>query len=888
MKYTSSVLALGLAGSATASWNDWSSSADPVKETSTSSSMSWEDWSSSSAPAESTTKSYDPTWSDWSAASSTPAESTKASSTYDPTWSDWSAASSSVPADKSTKSTEKGNWGASTSSVPAYESSKPADGGKWGASTAGNTVTVTETVYKSTVYVGPGECTKTIFPSTCAGGAPASSYPADASKPAANTWGAASSAPADASKPAANTWGAAASSYPADTTKPAGNTWAAPASSAPADASKGWVSWASSAPAAESSSAGSAGWGGAASSGWGAASSAPADGSAAYPTGGWAKPDGPLDAGKSASVVATNEAVYTWTGEVGSKPTASAAPTYAGWGDWSGNGTEGSGSNGTGPDAGSSASNVTKPFPHLEEAGCNSPSSRNKWCGKYSIDTDYYAEYPSTGKTCSAYWVITNTTLNYDGLDRLALAINGQVPGPLLECNWGDQIEVTITNKMTDNSTTIHWHGITQIGTNDQDGVPGVTECAVAPGQTRTYSFKANQYGTGWYHSHVLTQYGDGIRGPMVIHGPATANYDIDAGTVMIDDLFGTPAKAMSVAETNSRIAHFGPGGTWNYMLNGANTFPDLSKGKHALWKVKSGQKYLFRMINSASQNMWSVHFDNHKMTVISTDYVPITPYQTEWLNIGIGQRYDVIVEMNQPTAGYFLRAVAQTGCPSGCANSGLGSANGIFVYDGADMTLPTSTAGNKTAADFAICADEPLAKLSPYLKKSGGSQQSFTQSVSTLPAGAVATVNTTDDGTVFKWFLNNGVMNVNYTQPTLQTLAGGKASNTSVSNYISLNSKNQWVYFVIQNQFFASHPMHLHGHDMSVLGQGTTAWNPSLVSTLNFDNPARRTSFPLLHPRASANQLIVIPPCWLAPRAPVHHQGTLSLVSRPTTQVLG
>jgi FtsP/CotA-like multicopper oxidase with cupredoxin domain len=128
----------------------------------------------------------------------------------------------------------------------------------------------------------------------------------------------------------------------------------------------------------------------------------------------------------------------------------------------------------------------------------------------------------------------------------------------------------------------------------------------------------------------------------MVIHGPATANYDVDAGTVMIDDLFGNGTKVLTAAAENDRIAHFGPDNTWNYMLNGHNTFPDLSRGKHALWSVQAGKKYRFRLINSASQNSWAVHFDNHKMTVIAADYVPITPYTTEWLNIANGQRYDV------------------------------------------------------------------------------------------------------------------------------------------------------------------------------------------------------------------------------------------------------
>ena len=333
--------------------------------------------------------------------------------------------------------------------------------------------------------------------------------------------------------------------------------------------------------------------------------------------GGWGGDGGDDDLDASISgghIIATGDSVYTWTGVAPTKPAATeAAPTYSGWED--NNDGNGSGDNGGGPDPGTDASNVTKPFEPLDDGWCNTAGDRSKWCGGYSTSTDYYKDGPETGKICAYDWVITNTTLDYDGVPRLALAVNGQVPGPIIECNWGDTIQVSVTNKMKNNATSIHWHGIIQKGTNDQDGVPGITECGIAPGDTRVYTFKASQYGTGWYHSHALAQLGDGIRGPMVIHGPATANYDIDSGTVMIDDLFGNGTDVVTAAAMDARIAHFGPGGTWNYMLNGHNTFPDLSRGKHALWSVKAGKKHLFRLINSASQNMWSVHFDNHKMT---------------------------------------------------------------------------------------------------------------------------------------------------------------------------------------------------------------------------------------------------------------------------------
>lgn len=94
----------------------------------------------------------------------------------------------------------------------------------------------------------------------------------------------------------------------------------------------------------------------------------------------------------------------------------------------------------------------------------------------------------------------------------MSFLINGQSPGPLIECNWGDTVQITVKNSLQNNGTAIHWHGVRQWGTVSADGVPGITECAIAPGETRTYTWLASAYGTSWYHSHWLTQYGDGVR----------------------------------------------------------------------------------------------------------------------------------------------------------------------------------------------------------------------------------------------------------------------------------------------------------------------------------------------------------------------------------------
>lgn len=289
-------------------------------------------------------------------------------------------------------------------------------------------------------------------------------------------------------------------------------------------------------------------------------------------------------------------------------------------------------------------------------------------------------------------------------------------------------------------------------------------------------------------------------------------------------------------------------------------------------------------------QNIYIVGFDSHNMTVIAADFVPIKPYVTDALHIGNGQRYDVIVEMDQPIGSYYVRAVIQTGCPSGGANSGLGLANAIINYEGSTTTPISNTPiTNITAAG---CADEPLASLVPWTGIPAGSKTQFAASAADVPAGAVTQVATNDDGTVFQWYINNGAISVNYSQPTLESLDNG-LSPSLLTNPIVLSQANTWVYFIIENQFFASHPMHIHGHDVSVLGTGLGPWQSSMIDTLNFVNPIRRDTVMLTGsagPGAPAGYTVIgfltdNPGAWLMHCHIVWHVGdglALQFIERP------
>lgn len=95
----------------------------------------------------------------------------------------------------------------------------------------------------------------------------------------------------------------------------------------------------------------------------------------------------------------------------------------------------------------------------------NSPSDRSCW-GDFDISTNYYDFVPDTGVTREYWFNIENTTAAPDGIERIVLAVNGSIPGPTIIADWGDEVIIHVTNSMTNNGSTIHWHGIRQNFTN--------------------------------------------------------------------------------------------------------------------------------------------------------------------------------------------------------------------------------------------------------------------------------------------------------------------------------------------------------------------------------------------------------------------------------------
>ncbi len=226
-------------------------------------------------------------------------------------------------------------------------------------------------------------------------------------------------------------------------------------------------------------------------------------------------------------------------------------------------------------------------------------------------------------------------------------SFNGTVPGPELRVRQGDHVRVTLANDLPA-ATTIHWHGIDV--PNAADGVAGVTQDAVKPGQTYTYDFIASESGTYWYHSHQDTsnQIPRGLFGAVIVEPGATdegALHQRDYALVYHD--FSPPARGFF--PILAKI--LGAVDRRSVAVNGTNGDLRLQAGP--------GELVRLRLINASAGETHADAAPLHivvlgaRYKVVALDGHDLNGPQEigpEVLPIRAGQRYDI--ELRMPAAG--------------------------------------------------------------------------------------------------------------------------------------------------------------------------------------------------------------------------------------------
>ncbi|KAK7029545.1 laccase, multicopper oxidase, benzenediol:oxygen oxidorectuctase [Paramarasmius palmivorus] len=431
--------------------------------------------------------------------------------------------------------------------------------------------------------------------------------------------------------------------------------------------------------------------------------------------------------------------------------------------------------------------------------------------------------------------VISNRDVNPDGFTRSAVVAGGSTIGPLISANKGDNFKINVINKLNDDtmvqSTSIHWHGINQRRNAWADGPAFVTQCPIVKGNSFLYDFPTgDQAGTFWYHSHLSTQYCDGLRGPLVIYDsndPFYSEYDVDdeSTVITLTDWYHAKAKSTTIGVPDSTLIN--GLGRWS---KGSATSP-LS-----VIKVVAGKRYRMRLINMSCDAGYTFSIDQHTMTVFEADGVNHQAVTVDSLKVFAGQRYSFIVwklkailfsisdlrpqlNANQTVGNYWIRADPNSG-QSGFMN-GINSA--ILRYDGATEEEPTTS-------DVTNPKLLNEAELHP-LDESGAPG-------SPVPGGVDHAINLAFTFNVTDFhFYHDGVTYIPPPVPVLlQVLSGAQTADSLLpkGSVFPLPANSVIELSMPGGLLGVEHPMHLHGTTFDVVRVAGS-------DTYNYANPVRR-----------------------------------------------
>lgn len=226
------------------------------------------------------------------------------------------------------------------------------------------------------------------------------------------------------------------------------------------------------------------------------------------------------------------------------------------------------------------------------------------------------------------------------GITVDAYAYNGQVPGPRIHVREGDRIRVILHNQLPD-ETTIHWHGL--ILPNQMDGPAEITQPPVTPGQSFTYEFTVTQHGSYFYHPHAkpdrtqaLGLYGALIIDPKNPSDEVAADHDyvIELQEWLMREGLTYPAMPMD-------------GGMPNYFTINGKAYP-ATETIH----MKVGETLKVRFIGTNNGFIHPMHIHGGPFQVVAIDGQTLQPsarYMADTIEVGPGQRYDVIWKALNP-----------------------------------------------------------------------------------------------------------------------------------------------------------------------------------------------------------------------------------------------
>ncbi len=218
-----------------------------------------------------------------------------------------------------------------------------------------------------------------------------------------------------------------------------------------------------------------------------------------------------------------------------------------------------------------------------------------------------------------------------------AWGYNGRTPGPTIEAVEGDRVRILVTNKLKEH-TSVHWHGV--ILPNGMDGVGGLNQRQIQPGETAVYEFTLRQHGTQMYHPHAdeMVQIALGMMGFFIIHPKEPERPRVDRDfAIFLHEWFVEPG----TSTPNPNIMT-----DFNLFTFNSRAFPGT-----APLVVRQGDRVRIRIAN-ISMDSHPIHFHGHTFKITGTDGGPIPP-AAQWpettVNVQPGSTRDIVFIADNP-----------------------------------------------------------------------------------------------------------------------------------------------------------------------------------------------------------------------------------------------
>ncbi|XP_061167209.1 uncharacterized protein LOC133176053 [Saccostrea echinata] len=469
-----------------------------------------------------------------------------------------------------------------------------------------------------------------------------------------------------------------------------------------------------------------------------------------------------------------------------------------------------------------------------------------------------------------------------DGNYKLALAFNGQIPGPDMVVYEDQIVSVYVHNLLEVEGVTIHWHGIIQRGTPFMDGVDMITQCPILPKQTFEYRFLASPVGTHWYHAHTGTMRSDGLAGalivlprirpPIRIPREPVPNVDTEFSVVLMDWMRQTAKEKMQAVRGRFAVLDEFDGDCLPFIVHpdGSGKLFQLhtglvnGRGKRYIlndpkvpekpyipletFTVEQNRYYRFRVINAGFEAAFEISVDGHMLLIVAVDGNEVEPFRTDIMTISVGESCDFIIFTGQPRANYHINFfTTPTRVITGEEIVTRKRTYGILNYRGVDANFNPITLERECTRNTPCLAVNQVYGLYPASENTISVPLTRLRSTEwTLRQNPVPIVGPGDRKQLFflnfHFFPTDPVINgVQFRKPTsvLQTIPGRDAivpcgpdtctaEGCRCTQMLKLDLGN-----VIEMVLFSfsrvkkAHPVHLHGHQFHVLKIGYPPYDP-------------------------------------------------------------